>query len=376
MTPTLPGDVSRLELYTVLQALADGVTIANREGRIVFSNDAANRILGTTATDEAPERWADHYGVFLPNSDVPFPAEAYPLVLALAGEESLEVEMLIRNPALPHEVTISASARPLLDAEGSITGAVVVFRDITALRRAQRALERANSKLQETQRLKDELNAFIVHDLKNPLSTVMLLSDLVLGTDGLDERSVRDDLADIRDAAARMHRMVLDLLDVQLADDGRLEPQLERVSLAELVDDVQTSMRARARGIVIRDIDPALSVLGDRSLLFRVCANLVDNCVKYGPQDGRISVEVEAVSATRVRIRIQDEGPGVPHDLREKIFEKYSQVERGRDQRYSDSRGLGLRFCRVAVEAHDGLIWVEDGEPNGARFCVELPLDT
>jgi len=66
----------------------------------------------------------------------------------------------------------------------------------------------------------------------------------------------------------------------------------------------------------------------------------------------------------------------VPHDLREKIFEKYSQVERGRDQRYSDSRGLGLRFCRVAVEAHDGLIWVEDGEPNGARFCVELPLET
>ena len=372
----MPNDISRLELYTVLQALADGVTIANKDGRIVFSNAAADRILGTAATDAPPELWADHYGVFLPSADAPFPKEDYPLVRALAGEESREVEMLIRNPSLPHDVTISASARPLRDGEGSITGAAVVFRDITALRRAQRSLERANARLEETQRLKDELNAFIVHDLKNPLATILTLSDLILDIEQFEEASVRADLADVREAAVRMHRMVLDLLDVQLADDGRLELQVEHVSLRELMDEVRVAMRPRARGLLLSEIDPELSTSGDRSLLFRVFSNLIDNCVKYGPTDGRIRVEVEAVASSRVRVRIQDQGPGVPHDLREKIFEKYSQVERGRGQRYAESRGLGLRFCKVAVEAHNGLIWVEDVEPTGARFCVELPLET
>src|SRR5690606_26683988 len=114
------------------------------DGRIIYSNAAANRILGTAPTDQPPERWAEHYGVFVPNSDQPFPAEEYPLVRALAGEEVHEREMVIRNPSLPHEVTISSSSRPLRTADGSITGAIVIFRDVTMLRRTQRALERTN----------------------------------------------------------------------------------------------------------------------------------------------------------------------------------------------------------------------------------------
>jgi K+-sensing histidine kinase KdpD len=114
-------------------------------------------------------------------------------------------------------------------------------------------------------------------------------------------------------------------------------------------------------------------VTADRSLLFRVVANLVDNCVKYGPRGGRISLTAYAADDDGVRIDVEDEGPGVPDDLRETIFDKYAQVERVRGGQSTNSRGLGLRFCRVVVDAHGGHIWVEDAEPTGARFCLELP---
>lgn len=369
----IPGDISRLDLLAVLQALASGVSIANTEGRIVFSNDAANRILGTLPSDKPAGEWAAHYGVLLPGTGSPFPEDRYPLVRALAGEEIHDVEMLVRNPATAGDVMIESSARPLRDESGSITGAVVVFRDVTRLREAQRALEQSNRDLMEAHRLKDELAAFVAHDLKGPLTTVMALSDMILTDDEQAAASIREDVGEIRAAAERMHRMVMDLLDVQLGEDGSLRLQLESVGVHELVSTVAKSLAPRAPGIVVEPIAHPLTATADPSLLFRVVANLVDNCVKYGPRGGRISISVPAANGPWVRICVEDEGPGVPDDLRESIFDKYAQAERVRGGRSIDSRGLGLRFCRVVVDAHGGRIWVEDAEPTGARFCLELP---
>lgn len=100
--------------------------------------------------------------------------------------------------------------------------------------------------------------------------------------------------------------------------------------------------------------------------------NLVDNCVKYGPDDGTIQIEATRGSQGKVRLSVTDEGPGVPEHLRERIFDRYARAERD-SFRSEDSRGLGLRFCKVVADAHGGEIWVEDAEPRGARFCVELP---
>lgn len=373
MAAHLPLDLSGIDLRSVLHTLADGVSIATPEGRIIYSNPAADRILGRSASDRPPEDWASDYGVYVPNSDVPFPAEEYPLIRALAGEEVQEVEMLIRSPTRPGDVTISSSARPLRDEDGTITGAVVVFRDITRLRKAQRDLERVNFELLESQRLKEELSAFIVHDLKNPLTQISTLAELLLDEGDLDER-VRSDLKDIHEATCRMHRMTMNLLDVQLAEDGSLQPDVEDVPVAAMLEEVRRSVRARARGLELGPIDPSLTVRADPDLLLRVLVNLVDNCIKYGPRDGRVSLQASRRGPYHARLSVQDEGPGVPPDLRERIFEKYAQVERHREGRSKGSRGLGLRFCKVVLDALEGRIWVEDAEPRGACFCVELPI--
>lgn len=359
MTPT-PEAFSRLDLYTVLHSLPDGVTLANAEGKIVFSNAAADRILGTTAAiDASPDEWAEHYGVFLPDGTTPFPTDRYPLVRAVEGEATKEVEMLVRNTEHPDGALISVSGQPLRDQDGHVIGAAVVFRDITEMRRMQR--------------LKDELAAFIVHDLKSPLTSIVAASGLI-AAEHSDDPTLVQDAESIEAAAQRINRMVLDLLDTQMAEDGALQPVLSELALAELFGDVRESAIARRDGqrIIVGDVE-GRRVRADSDLLFRTLVNLVDNCMKYGPADGRIWIDAEAGKGDATLITVRDEGPGVPKRLRERIFEKYTQVERDEASRSRDSRGLGLRFCRVVADAHGGRIWVENAEPVGARFCLELP---
>ena len=225
----------------------------------------------------------------------------------------------------------------------------------------------------KTQRLKDELASFVVHDLKNPLSAIMTTCEL-LSTGGLDQQ-VEEDVRTVRDAASRIHRMVLDLLDLQVAEDGALQLEISSIPVTRLLADVARAsmprLAARRQQIQVGD-GGSWTVKADEPLLFRVLMNLVDNCAKYGPEDGTVWIDADAGREGSTVITVRDEGPGVRPDLRDRIFEKYAQVEREEGMRSSDSRGLGLRFCKVVVDAHGGRIWVEDAEPRGALFCVEL----
>jgi len=362
----------KLDAIEVLQSLPDGITLANAEGRIEFSNQAADKMLGVgAATEESPEGWSGYYGVFLADGETVFPTDRYPLVRALAGEETREVEMVVRNASVPDGAILSVSGRPLVSANGEILGAAVAFRDVTELRQTQRRLEEAIARLELVQALRAELSTFIVHDLKNPLASILGTCEL-LASQSLEGQAA-DDVAVIREAARRMHRMVLDILDLQMSEDGALELDLVDVEAGQLLEQLLAAAKPRlaARDQTITISKSAGTLQVDESLFFRVLMNIVDNCAKYGPAGG--SVHVEAThSDGRVCISVQDEGPGVPEHLRERIFEKYTRAERADEMRSRDSRGLGLRFCRMVVDAHGGRIWVEDGVPKGSRFCVEL----
>jgi signal transduction histidine kinase len=361
---------------SLLNSLGEGVTIANERGQIVFSNAVAESILGRKATDALPDEWADYYGVFLPDRKTRFPTEAYPLVRALQGEDTNNVELFIRNAVVPDGVLICATGRPLLDEQGNITGATVVFRDITLLRKAQEELVRANHQLMEMQKRQAELSAFIVHDLKSPLTGILGNADVLLER-RIPEAAARGCLNDIRESARSLHRMVLDLLDVHLGEDGALVLERSDVNLGELCEEVRSVMAARVaetgQHLAIASGLEAYTINGDRELLRRVLQNLVDNGVKYGPPQGTIFIEAGIHSPESVLLRVRDEGPGVPLSLRERIFDKYAHVECS-SLRGHDSRGLGLRFCQMAVGLHGGRIWVEDNQPHGASFCVSLPV--
>jgi len=196
---------------------------------------------------------------------------------------------------------------------------------------------------------------------------------LIHQDDEVTDQTKRD-AEDIGIAAERMRLLLLDLLDVQMAQDGALELERTRLSASEFLDEVRPAAEGRVRGgdtRVVIDDPPDLQFDADRSLLIRLVLNLVDNCVKYGPPDGTIWIGAARGDGEAV-LTVRDEGPGVPEHLRDRIFERYARAER-EGFRSEDSKGLGLRFCRVVAEAHGGRIWVENAEPRGAKFCVAIP---
>jgi signal transduction histidine kinase len=115
------------------------------------------------------------------------------------------------------------------------------------------------------------------------------------------------------------------------------------------------------------EAEPAV-VEGDRDLLRRVLENLVDNACKYTNEGGVISIRTRR-EAKSIKVEVVDDGPGIPAEARERVFDKYVQLG---ERRARSSRGLGLAFCKLAIEAHGGHIWVQDNQPHGARFCIEL----
>jgi two-component system, sensor histidine kinase and response regulator len=169
--------------------------------------------------------------------------------------------------------------------------------------------------------------------------------------------------------------MIMNLLDLSKADEGKLAPKLAPVDLRALAEAVRSEFEvsALARSVILSMRVDVPSVGADEDLLRRALANLVENAIRHSPLGGAVHVTF-AASADAVEIRVADAGAGVPAELRERVFDPFVQVESGDRFINRGGRGLGLAYCRLAVEAHGGRIWVEDGAP-GAVFCVRLPHD-
>jgi signal transduction histidine kinase len=210
-----------------------------------------------------------------------------------------------------------------------------------------------------------------VHDLFSPVTTLDLLAQLPVDVRPLPERA-RASVQHIRDEARSLLRLVLNLLDISKSEEGRLAPTLVRVDLAALLVEIREGflMRAKSAGVSLRLELGASAVSADEDLLRRVLENLVDNAIRHSPEGGAIQLS-SAQRDGSVEIRVADEGPGIEAGARDKVFERFVQLEPEPTSKRRGGRGLGLAFCKLAVEAHGGDIWIEDGRP-GAVFCVRL----
>jgi signal transduction histidine kinase len=219
---------------------------------------------------------------------------------------------------------------------------------------------------------KERLSSFVVHDLKNPVSTVDLLAQL-LQRDKTLSPEARETANAIRVEVSSLMRLILNLLDISRSEEGALSISATKFDLAALGSAVVDTMqvRAHARQVSLESQLEAVQVSADVDLLRRVLENLVDNAIRHSPKGGTVTLGVRR-HPEEIELRVSDQGRGIPVEMREAIFARFVQGERPDAAVSRTGRGLGLTFCRLAVEAHGGRIYVEDGQP-GAVFCIRLP---
>jgi two-component system sensor histidine kinase/response regulator len=286
-----------------------------------------------------------------------------------------------------HKAAMESGADDFLTKPINRTELLIRVRSLLRIKRLSDELKRNYDVIREQRdallvahRQKEELTALIVHDLKNPLSSILSNAEYVLGRGGLGEDE-RDSLGDVLRASQAMVRLVMNLLDVARSEDGALVPHVTEFDLGVLLGEVCKEMGRRVEDkgqrIALDVAGRLVPLRADRDLIRRMVENLIDNAYKYGPRQSTIAIEALASTMDdgaepAVEIRVHDEGEGIPLPYRQVIFEKYTRVVDGRGGG-RNSHGLGLVFCRRAAGVHGGAIWVEDGAGPGTSFCVRLP---
>ena len=240
-----------------------------------------------------------------------------------------------------------------------------------------RELQKKNAELVKLNDLKNQFLGMAAHDLRNPIGVILSYSDFILEEAGdVLEEEHRQFLATIRKSSDFMLKMLNDLLDITKIESGRLDLELEPVDLTTLIEQnvVLNRVLAAKKGIHVAfhhdaDLPPAPV---DRGKIDQVMNNLISNAVKFSPAGTTVTVRVFR-SGDEATVSVKDEGPGIPDEERQKLFQPFSRTS-AQSTGGEKSTGLGLAIAKKIILGHRGKIWVESKIGEGSTFYVTLPL--
>ncbi|HEV2129903.1 MAG TPA: response regulator [Longimicrobiaceae bacterium] len=255
------------------------------------------------------------------------------------------------------------------------------IRSLLRLKAANDELESSYRKLQALERMKDDLMKMIVHDLKSPLSAILATLEMTLDRDlGALTAEQERMLADAFRRGDEMVQLVDDLLEMSQLEDSRVALQLAELDAADLLQEVAAEWSVRTDQVgasLAVEEAPALRFAGDQHLLRRVFSNLIGNALKHAGDGVQIRCRARAEpfdGREGVHFTVSDNGVGIPEEYHEMIFRKFASARRWETESAFRSSGLGLTFCKLAVEAHGGHIWVQSRPGEGSAFHFVLPL--
>ena len=233
---------------------------------------------------------------------------------------------------------------------------ILRVRALIRLRNQEKQLAAQNAQLRR-------LTAMIVHDLRGPASAILANNEMLMEAELPGD--LREATEDISTAVHHLSRTISDLLDLSRAEDVGMEVRRETFLLDDLCLEIVGALRGfgRWKSVSIRPRIAARQICADRELVRRILQNLVHNAIRHSPPHTKVEIEARP-SEGGVTIRVLDRGPGIAEDQRERIFDRYVS---------SGSHGLGLAFCRLAVEAHGGTIYAKPRDAGGSAFCFTLP---
>lgn len=227
--------------------------------------------------------------------------------------------------------------------------------------------------LQDLLQMREDLTSAIVHDLRNPLTTVVMSSEILKMTP-LNERQMKH-AQRIVESAQRLRTMIDNILLLARLQSNQVSLECESLDLRSLVRQVVTEFETVA---ALRKIQLVYDSAGDlppswldEGLIRRVIENLLSNAIKFSPDNSTITLALTLSTADSLRLSVCDQGPGISDDLKQRVFDRY---EIGQSHKNISQTGLGLTFCKLVVDAHGGAIAIQDHDPQGACLIVDFPL--
>ena len=336
----------RNKLGTLFLHMTDGVVAFSRDGSVIQSNPAAERMLGRTIAVGGEETYDTLFG------DI----AALPSVLAVEQPGYLD------GTREADTATLEVLLAPF-DREGA-AGVMAVIHDVTEQRK--------------TEEMRREFVANVSHELRTPLTNIRSYAETLVDSAGeLPTQMEKDFLGVILNESDRMTHIVQDLLTLSRFDSGHSELKLARFSFEGAIRDVYNAVALEAQRhghTVMLDLEKGLpEILGDRERILQVMMNVVANAIKYTPDGGRIKISAGRERG-RVWMEVQDNGIGIPKEDRPRIFERFYRVDKARS-RESGGTGLGLSIAKEIVERHEGVIRLVDRREPGLTIRLELKIE-
>ncbi len=350
------------QLSSILFTTAEGILLLDAETRVLTANRALESFVGLPASGLSGRLLATDDDLLARLGTTA--ADLRVDLADLPDGSDLVKHLYTTGGAGPRD--LERTLAPVRAGTGGVTGWLMILRDVTE----EQALGR----------LRDDLTHMLIHDLRGPLSSILtslqLMQEMTPAGKPL-EPDMQDVLKLARGSGQRLLEMINALLDIARMESGAVPLQCEAVSPEELLSGAIERLRPAANAASLRlvpDVAPGLPELSvDVPLIGRVLDNLGDNAVKFSPNGAAVRFWAQA-SATPpgVLFGVSDQGPGIPAEAQNHLFEKFHHLPNAQGRRMGT--GLGLAFCRMAVEAHGGEIWVESAVGKGSTFVVRLPM--
>ncbi|HLH32863.1 MAG TPA: ATP-binding protein, partial [Terriglobia bacterium] len=331
-------------LELILEAMGQGVMVLDRDARIALTNSSLRRVLGT---DRDLLRRTPLEVLRRPELD-----DAVHVVLGGGVPQVLEI-------TAGNNRVLQANVAPVTNVVGKIDSVVVVFNDLTDIRR--------------TERMRRDFVANVSHEFKTPLTSIRGYTETLLSGAKDDPKIAVDFLSTIERNAQHLEALVTDLLTL-----ARLEAEVpakrEEFDLKGLIDE---QISARAKILHKADIHvaiecPVLHIQADRSRLSTAVSNLIDNAIHYNKPGGEVRIAADAQNGT-LHLSVADTGNGIPGEELPRIFERFYRVDKARS-RESGGTGLGLSIVKHAIESQGGSITVTSRLGTGSTFTIHLPV--
>jgi two-component system KDP operon response regulator KdpE/two-component system response regulator VicR len=353
------ASAERQRLQTVFDYSPEGLVFAEAPGgQIRLANPAAAALLGEIAPDAAlrAQPWVRR--VYRPGGE-PCAPDELPLLQSIEhGEARRGVELIVEQPG-GQRVPVLITSMPLHAEQGALRGAVAFFQDLRLLR--------------EVERLKSDFVALVSHELRTPLTAIQGCVQTLLSGGEADPKRTHEFLQIIAEQGDRLQELIDNLLSLSQVEAGALRLRRELVQPEQLLQSVLRQLRDRLSGLRVQTDFAAGKrlVSADPRRIEQVLFNLLDNARKFSPSGSVITIYTKH-SADTVTLGVRDQGPGIPARERERVFERFYQLEQTTTRNVGGS-GLGLAICKAIVEAHGGHIWVAEAPGHGAEFAFSLP---